>query len=76
HEVDRLLHPLVVDAARLRAAGWSPAWTNASALTGHLESRAGATGRAGAYTAAGAGATVALMGTAALVRRARARRGR
>ncbi|MCW2679308.1 MAG: hypothetical protein JWM62_709, partial [Frankiales bacterium] len=32
--------------------------------------------RAGAYTAAGAGATVALVGTAALVRRARRRRGR
>lgn len=77
-EVDRLLHPLVVDAARLRAAGWAPSWTNASALAAHLETRATGAGRAG-YTAAGAtaaGATVALMGTAALVRRARARRGR
>lgn len=78
HEIDRLLHPLVLDTARLRAAGWAPAWTAAGALGAHLELRAGA-GRAGAYAAAGAtaaGATVALMGTAAIVRRARARRGR
>lgn len=78
HEVDRLLHPVVVEASALRAAGWKPSWTNESALTGHLETRAAGGGRGG-YTAAGAtaaGATVALLGTAALVRRARARRGR
>lgn len=78
HEIDRLLHPLAVEATRLRAAGWTPAWTTAAALAVHLELRAGG-GRGGAYATAGvtaAGATVALMGTAALVRRARARRGR
>ena len=78
HELDRLLHPLVVDTARLQDAGWTPTWTAADALTAHLELRAGA-GRTGAYAAAGAtaaGATVALTVTAALVRRARARRGR
>lgn len=78
HEIDRLLYPLVVAGDRLAAAGWTPAWSNADALTAHLEGRIAA-GRTGAYAAAGAtaaGATVALMGTAALVRRARARRGR
>ena len=78
HEIDRLLHPLVLDTARLRATGWTPAWTSTEALLAHLELRAGA-GRTGAYAAAGAtaaGATVALVGTAALVRRARARRAR
>ena len=78
HELDRLLHPLVVEPTRLLAAGWTPAWTTTDALAAHLELRAGA-GRAGGYAAAGAtaaGATVALTVTAALVRRARARRGR
>lgn len=78
-ELDRLLHPLVVDAARLRALGWSPTWTNTAALTAHLADRPAPTGRAAAYTTAGAtaaGATVAMVGTAALVRRARRRRGR
>ena len=75
-ELDRLLSPLVVDAAPLRAIGWTSAWTNAGALAAHLEARPGVPGRAGTYTAAGASATVALLGTAALVRRARARRGR
>ena len=69
-ELDHLLGPLVVACDGLRAAGWSPAWTNEQALTAHLSARAG--GRVGAYTAAGA--TVALLSTAALVRRARRRR--
>ena len=75
-ELDRLLAPLVVEPRRLREAGWTPAWTTRDALVAHLASRPVAGGRAGAYTAAGAGATVALVGTAALVRRARRRRGR
>lgn len=79
HELDRLLFPLVVEPRRLRAAGWTPAWTNAAALAAHLDTvgrrdRQGPHGRAGTYTAAGA--TVAMIGTAALVRRARQRRGR
>jgi nucleoside-diphosphate-sugar epimerase len=75
-ELDRLLAPLVVEPARLRAAGWAPTWTTRDALATHLATRPASGGRAGAYTAAGAGATVALVGTAALVRRARRRRGR
>ncbi len=75
-ELDRLLAPLVVEPRRLREAGWAPTWTTRDALVAHLVSRPAAGGRAGAYTAAGAGATVALVGTAALVRRARRRRGR
>ena len=73
-ELDRLLFPLVVEPRRARAAGWLPAWTNAEALSAHLELRPPVPGRAGTYTAAGA--TVALLGTAALVRRSRERRGR
>lgn len=73
-ELDRLLAPLVVQTARLAEAGWEPAWTAADALAAHLAARPSTGGRAGSYTAAGAGATVALVGTAALVRRARKRR--
>ncbi len=75
HELDHLLAPLVVSADRLRGVGWVPAWTNEAALAAYLaEPAAGGDGRSGAYTAAGA--TVALLGTAALVRRARRRRSR
>lgn len=73
-ELDRLLAPLVVEPRRLRDAGWRPSWTAADALAAHLATRTPTTGRAGTYTAAGAGATVALVGTAALVRAARRRR--
>jgi nucleoside-diphosphate-sugar epimerase len=71
-ELDHLLAPVVVASARLREAGWSPQWTNEAALAAHLAERSRAGGRTGAYTAAGA--TVALLGTAALVRQARRRR--
>lgn len=70
-ELDHLIAPLVVPSTALRAAGWEPQWTNDGALRAHLATRSG-DGRAGAYTAAGA--TVALVGTAALVRAARRRR--
>jgi nucleoside-diphosphate-sugar epimerase len=69
-ELDHLLGPLVVASDGLRAAGWKPAWTNEDALMQHLAMRSGS--RTQAYTAAGA--TVALLGTAALVRQARRRR--
>ena len=72
HELDRLLAPIVVDTAVLRTAGWAPGWTNAAAVKAYLEAAPARDSRSGAYTAAGA--TVALMGTAALVRRARQRR--
>lgn len=73
-ELDRLIAPLVVETARLAEVGWAPAWTAAEAWDAHLAARPPTPGRAGGYTAAGAGATVALVGTAALVRRARRRR--
>lgn len=73
-ELDRLVAPLVVETRRLSEAGWSPSWTAADALAAHLALRGTGTGRVGTYTAAGAGATVALVGTAALVRAARRRR--
>jgi len=75
-ELDSLLAPVVVDPARLRAAGWAPTWTNESALLAHLAGRPAPPDRAGAYAAGAAGATAALVGTAALVRRSRRRRRR
>lgn len=72
HELDRLLAPIIVDTAVLRTAGWAPGWTNAGAVQAYLDATPTRDNRSGAYTAAGA--TVALMGTAALVRRARRRR--
>jgi nucleoside-diphosphate-sugar epimerase len=71
-ELDHLLAPIVVASGRLREAGWAPQWTNEAALAAHLAERSRTGGRGGAYTAAGA--TVALIGTAALVRQARRRR--
>ena len=70
-ELDHLLGPLVVASDGLRAAGWTPTWTNEAALEAHLVARS-SDGRAGAVTAAGA--TVALVGAAALVRARRRRR--
>lgn len=77
------MHPWVVSGSRLYEAGWRPRWTNEEVLAELLEEVAGRhtvagrrLGRTEAATAAGAaGATVALLGTAALVRRARKRRG-
>ena len=76
-ELAYLVHPWVVDSARLRAAGWRPRYGNAEAVTEHLGElgRGGRRDGRGATAAAGAaGAAVALVGTAALVRRARRRR--
>ncbi|MBW3568137.1 MAG: NAD-dependent dehydratase, partial [Proteobacteria bacterium] len=74
-ELDLLLAPIVVTCGRLRAAGWGPTWTNESALLAHLATQPEAGSRTSStYTAAGA--TAAVIGTAALVRRARRRRGR
>jgi hypothetical protein len=76
-ELDGLLAPVVVEPARLRAAGWAPLWTNEAALRAHLAAGASAPhDRTAAYAAGAAGATAALVGTAALVRRARRRRRR
>lgn len=71
-ELDHLLAPVIVSSERLRAAGWVPTWTNEAALAAYLAERSDGSARSSAYTAAGA--TVALLGTAALVRQARRRR--
>jgi nucleoside-diphosphate-sugar epimerase len=73
-ELDHLLGPLVLACDGLDAAGWKPLWSNEEALTAHLSARSGDSARGTAVTAAGA--TVALLGTAALVRQARRRRRR
>ncbi|PZG41072.1 NAD-dependent dehydratase [Spongiactinospora gelatinilytica] len=75
-----VVYPWVADGASLRAAGWKPAWTNEAALEQLLELREGKhavvgrrlSGKEATITAAGA--TVAVIGTAAIVRRARRRR--
>jgi nucleoside-diphosphate-sugar epimerase len=76
------MHPWVVSGSRLHEAGWRPQWTNEEVLAELLEEVAGRNsvagrrlGRKDATTLGAAGATVALVGTAALVRRARRRRG-
>jgi nucleoside-diphosphate-sugar epimerase len=76
-ELAYLVHPWVVGAERLRAAGWTPNYTNAEALATYAAGRPIVPQRlrinAKGATAA-AGATVAVIGAAALVRRARKRR--
>jgi hypothetical protein len=75
-----VVYPWVVDCAALRAAGWRPSHDNESALATLLEQRAGHHAVAGRRlagkeaTITAAGATVAVIGTAAIVRRARRRR--
>ncbi|MDT0265504.1 NAD-dependent epimerase/dehydratase family protein [Streptomyces sp. DSM 44915] len=78
------MHPWVVSGSRLYEAGWRPAWSNEEVLAELLAEVAGRhtvvgrrLGRKDAATTLGAaGATVALVGTAALVRRARRARRR
>jgi len=73
-----LVYPWVVDCARLRGAGWRPARDNETALRALLEPLASrergprVPRKEAALTAAGA--TVAVIGTAAIVRAARRRR--
>ena len=76
-----VVHPWAVDARRLMAAGWQPAVSHQEAVVqvlsdeGSVPSRG--PGRREAWGAAGAaGVTVAALGTAALVRRARKHPGR
>jgi nucleoside-diphosphate-sugar epimerase len=77
-----VLYPWVVDGAALREAGWRPEFGNEEVLRILLDQRRGRHAVAGrriarkeaTITAAGAaGATVAVIGTAAMVRRARRR---
>lgn len=81
-ELHYVLHPWVVSSARLRAAGWRPEYDNVTVLgqlleqvSGHHALGARRVTRTDGVVGA-AGATVAVLGTAALVRRARKRRGR
>lgn len=77
------MHPWAVSGSGLQHAGWRPKWTNEEVLAELLEEVAGRRtvagrrlGRKDATAAGAAGATVALLGTAALVRRARKARRR
>ena len=75
-----MVYPWVVDCATLRAAGWRPRFGNAEALRVLLDQRKGRHAVAGRRVArkeatiTAAGATVAVIGTAAIVRRARRHR--
>jgi nucleoside-diphosphate-sugar epimerase len=75
-----VVYPWVVDCAALREAGWQPAYDNTGALEVLLEQRAGHHAVAGRRldkkdaTITAAGATVAVIGTAAIVRQVRRRR--
>lgn len=75
-----VVYPWVVDCATLRQAGWQPSVTNTQALATLLEQRAGRHAVAGRRlakkdaTITAAGATVAVIGTAAIVRQVRKRR--
>jgi nucleoside-diphosphate-sugar epimerase len=76
-----VVYPWVVDCAALRGAGWRPAFGNEAVLRVLLDQRKGKHAVAGrrvarkeaAATITAAGATVAVIGTAAIVRRARRR---
>ena len=79
NDLQYLVYPWVVDCEALRSAGWRPAYDNAAALRALMTARA--LHRAGARriprkeaTITAAGATVAVLGTAAIVRAARRRR--
>lgn len=76
------MHPWVVSGSKLYEAGWRPKWSNEEVLAVLLEEVEGRNsvagrrlGRKDATTLGAAGATVALVGAAAVVRRARKRRG-
>lgn len=79
NDLQYLVYPWVVDCKTLRDAGWRPAYDNATVLEGLMEARAGhrAAGRrlpSKEATITAAGATVAVIGTAAIVRAARRRK--
>jgi nucleoside-diphosphate-sugar epimerase len=75
-----VVYPWVVDCQALREAGWKPSYDNATALEVLLNQRAGHHAVAGRRlgkkdaTITAAGATVAVIGTAAVVRQVRRRR--
>ncbi len=75
-----VVYPWVVDCQALRETGWQPTVTNTQALQALLQQRAGHHAVAGRRlakkdaTITAAGATVAVIGTAAIVRQVRKRR--
>ncbi|MEV4841136.1 NAD-dependent epimerase/dehydratase family protein [Nonomuraea sp. NPDC049486] len=75
-----VVYPWVVDCAALREAGWKPSWTNETAFNQLLELRENRTTVVGRRlpvkeaTLTAAGATVAVIGTAAIVRQVRKKR--
>jgi nucleoside-diphosphate-sugar epimerase len=75
-----VVYPWVVDCQALRAAGWRPRYDNAAAVAVLLDQATGHHTVAGRRldkkdaTITAAGATVAVIGTAAIVRHARRRR--
>jgi nucleoside-diphosphate-sugar epimerase len=75
-----VVYPWVVDCQALRKVGWRPAYDNATAFGVLLKQRAGHHAVAGRRlarkeaTITAAGATVAVIGTAAIVRAARRRK--
>jgi nucleoside-diphosphate-sugar epimerase len=75
-----VVYPWVVDCKALREAGWQPEYDNTAALQVLLDQRAGHHAVAGRRldrkdaTITAAGATVAVIGTAAIVRQVRRRR--
>jgi nucleoside-diphosphate-sugar epimerase len=78
NDLHYLVYPWVVDCQALRAAGWRPGWDNAAVLEALMEARAGhrAAGRrlpSKEVTITAAAGTVAVIGTAAVVRAARRR---
>jgi nucleoside-diphosphate-sugar epimerase len=79
-DVHFVVYPWVVDCRALRDAGWRPGFDNAAAFGVLLEQRAGRVALGGRRldkkdaTIAAAGATMAVIGTAEIVRRARRRR--
>ncbi len=82
-ELAFVVYPWTVASDRLRAAGWAPRWSSAQCLDVLLEGVQGRVAVAGrrlgsrdAAAIGAAGAAVAFVGTAAVWRQARARRGR
>jgi nucleoside-diphosphate-sugar epimerase len=77
-----MVYPWVVECETLRGAGWRPAYNNAAAFGELLKQRAGHHAVAGRRlprketTITAAGATVAVIGTAAIVREVARRRKR
>ncbi len=79
NDLQYMVYPWVVDCQALREAGWRPSYDNAAALRELMEARAAHRAAARRIprkeaTITAAGATVAVIGTAAIVRAARRRK--